>query len=43
MVLAGVAFYEMVGPISTRFALVQAGESGRLQTPPTLVDAPKKY
>ena len=43
VVLAGVAFYEMVGPISTRFALVQAGESGRLQTPPTLVDPPKQY
>lgn len=28
VVLAGVAFYEMVGPISTRFALAQAGEVG---------------
>ena len=33
VVLAGVAFYEMVGPISTRFALVQAGESGMLAQP----------
>ena len=42
VVLAGVAFYEMVGPISTRFALVQAGESGMLP-PPAPADAPKLY
>ncbi len=28
VVLAGVGIYEMVGPISTRFALVRAGEAG---------------
>ena len=34
VVLAAVAVFEMVGPISTRFALVQAGETG-LQTSKT--------
>ncbi len=34
VVLAAVAVFEMVGPISTRFALIQAGETG-LQAPKT--------
>ena len=38
VVLAAVAVFEMVGPISTRFALVQAGETGlkASKTPGTL-------
>ena len=43
VVLAGVAFYEMVGPISTRFALVQAGEFGQQQAAAVPADAPKLY
>lgn len=34
VVLAAVAVFEMVGPISTRFALVQAGEAGRAPKTP---------
>ena len=33
VVLAAVAIYEMVGPISTRFALVRAGEAGMQVAP----------
>ena len=29
VVLAAVVIYEMVGPISTRFALVRSGEAGK--------------
>lgn len=33
IVLASVAVFEMIGPASTRFALVQAGEAGAAQPP----------
>ncbi len=43
VVLASVAVYEMIGPISTRFALVHAGEAGLAKPPasgePLLADA----
>jgi Kef-type K+ transport system membrane component KefB len=35
VVLASVAVFEMIGPASTRFALVQSGEAGRTKPPRT--------
>ncbi|MEO8500953.1 MAG: cation:proton antiporter [Vicinamibacteria bacterium] len=35
VVLASVTVYEMIGPVSTRFALVRAGEAGRAKQPAT--------
>jgi Kef-type K+ transport system membrane component KefB len=37
VVLASVVIFEMVGPMSTRFALVQAGEAGQAKAPPPSV------
>jgi Kef-type K+ transport system membrane component KefB len=40
VVLASVALFEMVGPASTRFALMQSGEAGAAARSPEALSAP---